>query len=161
MSNLYHDIKSTFSHWLRSSVRYWNLGIIYYFVFSSLFKHIMSQFFMRIIKVDTNYLKMCMDSFSSYITLKIKFVCIDLKGLKHCVRNIVCLPVSLLWYTLAYPCHMNLITCTHVWISYFFEITVLFWEWYFSSKVWTVMNITINMNQFTLHTHLQYFIKTK
>lgn len=31
----------------------------------------------------------------------------------------------------------------------------------FSSKVWTVMNVTINMNQFTLHTHLQYFNQTK
>lgn len=127
--NSVYDIKSTFDHWLRSSVRYWNMGIIYYFVFSSLFNHIMSQFFLRILKVDTNYLKMCMDSFSSYITIKIKFVCSDLKSLKHCVK------IQYVYLYHYYDILLSLshesffcysITCTHVWILYYFEITVLF-----------------------------------
>lgn len=129
MSNLYHDIKSTFDHWLRSSVRYWNMGIIYYFVFSSLFNHIMSQFFLRILNVDTNYLKMCMYSFSSYITIKIKFVCIDPKGFKQKIQYVYLYHYYDILLSLSHEsffCYF--ITCTHVWISYYFEITVLFYE---------------------------------
>lgn len=100
MSNMYHDIKSTFDHWLRSSVRYWNMGIIYYFVFSSLFNHIMSQFFSTYFERGYQVFE---DVYGQFFLLYYNKDQVRMYWSKRFkTKNIVCLPVSLLWYTLIF-----------------------------------------------------------